>query len=138
MIKAIAHICISAKDLDETEKFYCGGLGLSKKFNFIRDGKVFGYYLQINETNYIEVFQTDAISSEDQPRVKHFCLEVDDIDKAIETIRSRGIDISDKKMGCDNWQAWLTDPNGIKIELHQYTDKSSQVVGTDCVVYEKW
>ena len=135
MIKAIAHICISTKDLDETERFYCSCLGLSKKFDFIRDGKVFGYYLQINDNNFIEVFQTDANSSEEEPQVKHFCLEVDDIDKTIEKINNCGVSITDKKIGCDNsWQAWLTDPNGIKIELHQYTDKSCQIVGSDCVV----
>ncbi len=135
MIKAMAHICISTNSLDETEKFYCSCLGLSKKFNFIRDGKVVGYYLQINENNFIEVFLTDANSSEQEPLVKHFCLEVDDIDKTIEEIGNFGVSVTDKKMGDDNtWQAWLTDPNGIKIELHQYTDKSSQVVGSDCVI----
>ncbi len=135
MIKAIAHICISTKDLDKTETFYCSGLGLSRKFVFLRDGKVAGYYLQINENNYIEVFQTDTLSSEQEPQIKHFCLEVDDIDKTIEEIKKCGIDITDKKKGCDNsWQAWLTDPNGIKIELHEYTDISCQVVGSDCVI----
>ena len=135
MIKALAHICISTNSLDETEKFYCSCLGLSKKFNFIRDGKVFGYYLQINESNFIEVFLADANSSEKEPQVRHFCLEVDDIDKTIEEIRNCGVSVTDKEMGLDNsWQAWITDPNGIEIELHQYTEKSSQVVGSDCVI----
>ena len=71
----------STKNLNETEKFYCSCLGFSKKFNFIRKSKIFGFYLQINESNFIEVFQTDADSSESEPQVKHFCLEVDDIDK---------------------------------------------------------
>ena len=135
MIKAVAHICISTKDLDATEKFYCSGLGLTKKFNFIRNNETAGYYLQINENNYIEVFLTDTLSSEKEPQIKHFCLEVDDIDKAIEKIREYGIDITDKKKGCDkSWQAWLTDPNGIKIELHEYTKDSCQVLGNDCVI----
>ena len=135
MIKAIAHICISTKDLNKTEQFYCSCLGLSKKFNFIREGKVIGYYLQINESNFIEVFNTDTNSSEEEPQIKHFCLEVEDLDKAIEKIRECGVSITDKKMGADNsWQAWLADPNGVKIELHQYTDRSCQVVGSDCVI----
>ena len=134
MIKAMAHICIFTKNLDETEKFCCSCLGLSKKFNFIRDDKVFGFYLQINESNFIEVYQTDSDLSESEPKVHHFCLEVDDIDKTIEEIRSCGVSVTDKEMGADSsWKAWLADPNGIGIELHQYTDKSSQIVGTDCV-----
>lgn len=135
MIKAIAHICILTTDLDKTEHFYCSCLGLSKKFNFIRKNKVFGYYLQVNENNFIEVFQADAVTSEKEPQVTHFCLEVDDIDKTIDEIKNCSVSITDKKMGNDNsWQAWITDPNGIKIELHQYTDKSRQVVGGDCVL----
>lgn len=134
MIKAIAHICIFAKDLDRTRTFYCTHLGLKKKFDFLRDGRVVGYYFQINEHNFIEVFQSDdAFPPESQ--IKHLCLQIDDIDKTIQALRQCGIDITDKKMGCDNsWQAWLTDPNGIKIELHEYTEKSGQITGTDCVV----
>lgn len=135
MIKSIAHICISTKDLDETERFYCFCLGLTKKFNFIRNDNIAGYYLQINENNYIEVFHRDTLSSDEDPKIKHFCLEVEDIDKAIENIKKYDVDVTDKKIGCDNsWQAWLTDPNGIKIELHEYTDKSCQVTGSDCFI----
>jgi lactoylglutathione lyase/glyoxylase I family protein len=135
MIKALAHICILTKNLDETERFYCSGLGLTKKFNFIREGRVFGYYLQINDANFIEVFQADADSSAGEPPIKHFCLEVENIDTAIVTLRNRGIHVTDKKLGADHsWQAWLADPNGIRIELHQYTGKSSQVLGSDCVI----
>ena len=135
MIKGIAHICISTRDLDATEAFYCSGLGLTRKFDFIRNGKVFGFYLQINDHNFIEVFQADTSSSETDPQVKHFCLEVDDIDKTIKEIRACDIEITDKKKGRDNsWQAWLVDPNGIRIELHEYTAESSQIVGADCVM----
>ena len=135
MIKSIAHICILTNDLDATEKFYCYGLGLTRKFDFLRDGKVVGYYLQINEHNYIEVFLTDSVSSEEESRISHFCLEVEDINRTIDKIRECGIDITDPKMGCDkSWQAWLTDPNGIKIELHEYTEESCQILGNDCVV----
>ena len=140
MIKAIAHICIATKDLNKTERFYCDYLGLSKKFDFIQQGKRRGFYLQVNEHNFIEVFRTDAeTSDEKEPRIWHFCLEVDNIDKAIEDIRKQGVSIPDKEMGADNaWQTWLTDPNGVKIELHQYTDKSCQITGTDCMLPEKW
>lgn len=135
MIKAIAHICISAKDLSETEKFYCSVLGLKKKFNFIKNGKVFGFYLQINESNFIEVFQTDLISKDEKPMIKHFCLEVEKIDNAIAKLQSSGIELTNKKRGCDkSWQVWFTDPNGISIELHEYTNESSQISGKDCIV----
>ena len=135
MIKGLAHVRVSAKDLAETERFYCGCLGLSKKFDFLREGKVIGYYLQIDEGSFVEVFQSDKVSSSRGQAITHFCLEVDDIERAIEEIRGFGVDITDKEMGCDHsWQAWVTDPSGVRIELHEYTDKSCQIVGDDCEV----
>lgn len=135
MIKALAHLCISTNDLAATERFYGSCLGLTKKFKFIREGKIIGYYFQINENTFIEVFQTDINASDQEPQVMHFCLEVNHIDTAIETLRNRGIRVTDKKLGSDHsWQAWLADPNGVKIELHQYTDKSCQATGSDCVM----
>ena len=50
-------------------------------------------------------------------------------------MKNCGVAITDKEMGAANsWQAWITDPNGVKIELHQYTKKSCQILGNDCVV----
>ena len=38
-----------------------------------------------------------------------------------------GVTVTDKKLGSDNsWQAWLSDPDGNRIELHQYTAQSLQ------------
>jgi hypothetical protein len=50
-------------------------------------------------------------------------------------LRKLGIAVGDKKLGADqSWQAWLEDPNGIRIELHQYTPDSSQLTRRTCVV----
>ena len=57
MIKQIAHVCIAAHDLAETERFYCTGLGFTRLFDFIRQGEVIGFYLQVSPGSFIEVFQ---------------------------------------------------------------------------------
>ncbi len=135
MIKRIAHICIASDDLKASEAFYCGVLELKKAFSFIRDGKELGFYLDAGGGNFIEVFDRQHIEQSSSPAIIHFCLEVDDIDKAIASIRGKGVEITEKKMECDHsWQAWITDPAGIKIELHQYTEKSTQLTGEDCIV----
>ncbi|MER8749521.1 hypothetical protein NKH57_09615 [Mesorhizobium sp. M1050] len=47
-------------------------------------------------------------------------------------MRSKGVDVTDKKHACDDtFQAWIRDPNGVKIELFEYTAKSAQFVGGD-------
>jgi lactoylglutathione lyase/glyoxylase I family protein len=135
MIKQLAHVCIGAKNLAETEQFYCDVLGLEKKFVFDKAGEAIGFYLALGGNSFIEVFVDSEESDGQRPLLKHFCLEVGDIDTVINTVRSKGWAISDKKFGLDNaWQAWITDPSGVAIELHQYTPESSQFTGRDCLV----
>ena len=70
-----------------------------------------------------------------QQLIQHMCLEVDNLDSVIEQVKARGWEISEKTMGGDHsWQTWITDPNGIKIEFHEYTENSLQKTGKDCVV----
>lgn len=135
MIKQVAHVCISAPDLAASEGFYCGVLGLEKTFDFIKDDQLYGFYVGTGNTTFLEVFiQNDDISQE-HPLIRHFCLEVENIDDTIESVRSKGWAISDKKLGRDqSWQAWIEDPAGVRIELHQYTPESSQFTGRNCIV----
>lgn len=136
MITALAHICIGADDLEKTRWFYCDVLGFDKKFDFIKDGELFGFYLQISDNNFIEVFRNGADAPEaGRQRIKHFCLETDDIDAIKARIEDHGLETRPKKLGADNsWQFWCTDPNGIDMEFHQYTAESSQHTGADCIV----
>ena len=63
MIKGIAHLCIRVVDLEKTSRFYCDGLGLGKAFDFIRDGKVVGFYLRVGNGNYLEFFQREPVEA---------------------------------------------------------------------------
>jgi glyoxylase I family protein len=135
MIKSIAHICIGAKDLAKSENFYVSSLDLKKKFDFLRGGKKVGFYVVAGNGTYIEVFQVNEATVKDDDAVKHFCLEVDNIDRTSAALKSKGVAVTDKLLGHDqSWQAWLADPDGVKIELHEYTANSSQRTGKDCVL----
>ena len=133
-IKQVAHVCIFAKDLEQTKSFYRDVLGMDVAFNFTREGKMFGFYLNVGNRSYIEVFHKPAANHEEINQINHLCLEVEDLTEVIDHLRANGVDASDKKLGCDDtWQSWIRDPNGTKIELFQYTDKSAQFVGGDRV-----
>ena len=55
--------------------------------------------------------------------------------KTIQDIRGKGWEIGDKKQGGDqSWQAWMKDPDGLPIEVMQYTPESSQFTGKPCIV----
>jgi glyoxylase I family protein len=135
MIKQLAHINIGAFDLDACENFYCNILGLEKTFEFVRDGEVIGFYLGSGNMTFVEVFRLQGDGSPEGALLRHFCLEVEDIDAVIASIRAKGGEISDKAWGADNaWQAWTKDPSGVAIELMQYTPESSQYTGKKCVL----
>ena len=135
MIKRLAHINIGTNDLEEAEHFYCEVLGLEKGFEFLKDGELYGFYVKTGDNTYIEIFIQGEAANLERPLLKHICLEVDDIDAAIETVRNRAWEITDKKFGGDKaWQAWITDPSGVRIELMQYTANSSQFTGEPCIV----
>ena len=53
---------------------------------------------------------------------------VDDIFAAVEQVRAAGypIDIEPNQGADFNWQAWVTDPNGIRIELMKIEPQSPQ------------
>lgn len=134
MIERITHVCIFTDDLDTTEKFYCGVLGLEKKFRISKENQIIGFYVEIGGGNYIEFFEQSDKTNVGTQIIGHFCLEADDIDKLLEKLDEEGIERTEKKMGCDNcWQVWATDPNGLKIEFQEFTQNSSQITGKDCV-----
>jgi len=134
LLKQIAHICLGATDLKKSEHFYCTTLGLKKKFRFLRDGKEFGLYLDLGNNTFIEIFEQSALEPSARQPIQHVCLQVDDIEQVMTALRAHGYAVSDKQLGADHsWQCWVSDPHGVRIELHQYTAESSQVTGRDCV-----
>ncbi|MEI9412358.1 VOC family protein [Mesorhizobium salmacidum] len=133
-VKQLAHVCIFANDLEETRRFYRDVLGMKIQFNFLRDGAVSGFYLNCGGRSHVEVFQKDGACFSETDQINHFCLEVENIDAAIAHITSMDVDVTAKKLACDDtYQAWLRDPNGVKIELFEYTGKSAQFTGGDRV-----
>lgn len=135
MIKRIAHVCIGAKNLDAVEKLYCGALGFSKRFDFIKNDKVVGFYLHAGDDTFLEVFHADEVPWHGSP-IRHLCLETDDLDAVLAKVKAQGYKVGEKKLGADHtWQFWIQDaPDGVAIEVQQYTKESCQHTGKACVV----
>lgn len=135
MIKTLAHVCILSKDLDRSLDFYCGGLGLRRHFDFIKNGELFGFYLQIAPNQFIEFFKPGAAEEIRSQRIHHLCLEVENIDALREALIKRGVEVTPKKKGCDqSWQCWCKGPEGVDLEFQQYTPQSSQFTRVRCIV----
>lgn len=129
MITGLAHVCFHVSDLEAAIAFYRDKLGFTPAFEFFRpNGAKYGQYLHVGGRTFIELFQAGAVQPAGESQsYRHLCLEVDDIRTTAETLRSRGVETSEIKMGSDgSWQTWLTDLDGNRIELHEYTADSKQ------------
>ncbi len=128
MISGLAHVCFTVSNLEASERFYCEKLGLQLAFDFVRDtGERFGVYIHAGGRSFIELFQGDVDPSAGKPSFRHICLEVHDIEAAVEALRKKGVEVGDISLGSDGtYQAWLEDPDGNRIELHGYTTESKQ------------
>ena len=104
MYKRINHIGIAVKNIDETMKFYRDMLGFEfKGMDIVESQKVKVAMFKIGETN-IELVQA---TSEDSPIAKylqknkegihHICYEVDNIEKALEDLKAKGVKLIDNE-----------------------------------------
>lgn len=133
MITGLAHICIESRDLDATEAFY-RVLGLERRFEFRnKQNELVGFYLAFGNQTFIEVIKNNQAGG--NGIIKHFAMEVDDVNAAFESLQEAGYEATERQLaGDNNWMITCHDPNGIFIELQQYTDNSMQRIGGVCEV----
>ncbi|MDZ4729630.1 MAG: VOC family protein [Xanthomonadales bacterium] len=133
MQSKLAHVCIETADLDATEAFYAV-LGLERRFDFHNQhGDLVGFYLAFSNNTYVEVIKVRKPRPEGA--VRHFAIEIDEVDAWQARLRQAGIEVTEKEYaGDDNWMITCHDPNGIFIELQEYTEKSMQKIGGSCKV----
>lgn len=130
-VSSITHVAIRVKDVERTLDFYCGKLGMGEMMRLDRDDRLWLLYLRITDTQFLEVFPEgvgERAAERDAVGFNHMCLEVADIDVAMRELDAAGVPlIRDKQMGADgNWQAWIEDPDGHRIELMQMMPDSLQ------------
>jgi lactoylglutathione lyase len=133
MITGIGHVALRVTDLERALDFYCDKLGFREAFRLDREGEPSPWivYLQIGHGQFLELFP-GAREIGPQPGAaagyNHFCLLVDDVHATLRQLAERGLAITEApRQGVDhNWQYWLTDPDGNRIELMQIMGDSPQ------------
>jgi lactoylglutathione lyase len=131
-ITQLAHVALKVKDMDKSLDFYVKKMGFPEMFRLNRDGKLWIVYLRVTDDQYIELFPDGAgerAPDRDATGMNHLCLGCDDIDTVIAGVKKAGIKLTaEKKMGADyNYQAWIEDPDGNRIELMQIMPKAMQL-----------
>jgi len=109
----VHHVSVNVSDVEAALAFYVDDLGLSRRDDR-PDLGVGGAWLDAGnqQVHLIEAPVPDN-------RGQHFALLVDDLDGVVAELRGRGLDVGDPSPIGPSRQAFITDPSGNTIELHQ-------------------
>ncbi|WP_426450745.1 VOC family protein [Paenibacillus sp. S-38] len=132
MIKGIGHLAFDVSDMEQSLHFYCNVLGLTKAFEIHNDeNQPWIVYLQVSGLQFIELFYGGRNRPEHVERpigFSHLCLEVESVEAMAAHLRNRSVPLDvEPQMGKDlNWQCWVRDPDGNRIEFMQLDPQSPQ------------
>jgi lactoylglutathione lyase len=130
-VSSIAHVAIRVKDVGRTLDFYINKLGFAEMLRLERDGQLWLIYLRITDDQYLEVFpdgEGERAAEREAVGFNHMCLSVPDIEQTVRELNAAGVEmIRPKVLGADgNWQTWIEDPDGHRIELMQMMPDAMQ------------
>ena len=147
------HVSFFTDQMDAMRDFYTDRLGFKTrivtkaKAYFGREGhfaklaesdpeKVIIVYLEAAPGQFIELFpkaegQKAAPEYNSTLGYSHFSLLVDDIFEAREELAEKGVQIDTEisKGPSETYKFWIRDPDGNRIEIMQFTERSYQIVG---------
>jgi glyoxylase I family protein len=110
----VHHVAINVRDVDEAIEFYVKTLGLS-----VRDDRPdFGFggaWLDAGGTQQLHLLEAEPAASLGQ----HFALLVADLDATVGELRTAGHRVSDPAPVGRSRQAFVSDPSGNVVELHE-------------------
>jgi glyoxylase I family protein len=113
--QGVHHVAINVEDVDKAIDFYTKHLGMTVR----TDRPDFGFAGAWLDAGNQQVHLVQAPTPPAQGQ--HFALLVTDLDAAIAELRESGVDVSDAIPVGTARQAFVTDPSGNTIELHQRT-----------------
>jgi len=110
---AVHHVSINVSDVDAARSFYTDVLGLTERGD--RPDLGFGGAWLDAGSQQVHLI----VSSSTPAPGQHFALQVDDLAAVVAELRQRGIDVSNPNPVGTSLQAFLSDPSGNGVELHQ-------------------
>lgn len=155
LFTSMMHIALYTDQMDAMRQFYCEQLGASVKVltrykaYLHRDDRpenqaiaktdperIFNLYLEIAPGQFLELFPKMKGQKEHTPfnehlGYSHYSLLVDDIFATRKKLIANGVvmDTDISKGPSETYQMWVSDPDGNRIEIMQFTDQSWQVIG---------
>jgi lactoylglutathione lyase len=136
-LKGIGHVALKVADIGRSLAFYRDRLGFTEMMHLDRDdGSLWLVYLRITDTQFIELFpggEGDVAPDRDRTAINHFCIECIDLQATAQSLHAAGVALTvEPKIGLDNnWQCWIADPDGNRIEFMQMAPDSMQAVAIE-------
>jgi len=122
----IGHMAVTVSDMDRSLKFYTEALGFERAFDIDNpeNGEPWIVYLYAGGEQFLELFYGGTVDNEWRSELRgfnHVCLCVGDIQAMKDRIEGAGYALTKQpKLGVDgNWQCWVTDPDGVRVEIMQ-------------------
>ncbi|MGQ0832998.1 MAG: VOC family protein [Microthrixaceae bacterium] len=112
-VVGLHHVSINVSDVEAARDFYVGRLGLTAR----SDRPDFGFAGAWLDAGGQQVHLIEGEVPTDKGQ--HLALHVVDLDAAIEQLRAAGLAVSDAFPVGSGRQAFLHDPSGNLVELHQ-------------------
>jgi catechol 2,3-dioxygenase-like lactoylglutathione lyase family enzyme len=112
-VSGIHHVSVNVHDAAESVAFYTGVLGFTQRADR-PDFPFAGAWLDVGGQQ-VHLIETSVPPDHGQ----HFAVRVADLDAAVAALRAGGVAVSDPSGVGTGRQAFLHDPSGNRIELHQ-------------------
>jgi glyoxylase I family protein len=110
---AVHHVSINVDDVDAAVRFYRDTLGLEQRSDR-PDFPFGGAWLDAGGQ------QVHLIEGEPPPGLgQHFALLVESLEATVAELRDRGLEVSDPRPVGSSRQAFVSDPSGNLVELHE-------------------
>jgi catechol 2,3-dioxygenase-like lactoylglutathione lyase family enzyme len=117
-IRRVDHVNIVTSDLEGTRAFFVDNLALTvgPRPPF----EVQGYWLYAGETAVVHLqVALKTVGASVDSALNHFAFDVDDLASMLERLQNNGVAFREARVpDSDVHQAFLFDPNGVRIELN--------------------
>lgn len=123
MLKGIDHVAIVVSDMERSIRFYSEILGLEVHHDGRKEGGKKKSFLGTKSRTLVALTE-DASLRQDAPgflqRVGHIAFRVDDVERAKEILKGRGVEFIEEKIEKNaNRKAYhFLDPDGLELEIY--------------------
>lgn len=126
MLKSVHHIAIIASDYERSKRFYTQVLGMRiVRENYRQERDSYKLDLSVSDSTdtQVELFSfpnaPPRVSRPEACGARHLCFVVDDLDRALRTLRSHGVTHEDPRVDEYTQERFVffADPDGLPIEL---------------------